>query len=74
MDIRAVILRRISAHLRRTGLSEAAFGKIVAGNHAWLPRVREGRATLASIERALAEADTSRRKGATRSIADEVTR
>lgn len=36
------LLARIDAHLRRTGITESAFGKVVSGDHKFLRRLREG--------------------------------
>jgi hypothetical protein len=50
--IREKLLADIAAHLERTGETEAEFGKAIGQNKWWVPHLREGSATLITIERA----------------------
>lgn len=52
MAARDILISRVEAHLRRTGLSEAQFGKAVTGDTRWVSRLRAGKVALATIERA----------------------
>jgi len=52
MQTRMSLLERIAGHLGRTGRTEASFGKAVSRDARWVERLREGKVSLASIERA----------------------
>jgi len=52
MGTREQLLDRIVEHLERTGVSARQFSIAVTGDHKWLGRLRRGRVSLQSIERA----------------------
>jgi ligand-binding sensor domain-containing protein len=52
MRTRDLLLKRIKAHLARTGQTERQFGIAVTGDHKWMGRLRRGQVSLSSIERA----------------------
>jgi hypothetical protein len=61
MKTRKTIIIRIEAFLTRHGMTERQFGLAAVGEHKLLARLRAGKATLATIEKAeaymLASAD-----------------
>lgn len=48
--IRDLILGRIKEFIKAASMSESAFGIAVANNHRLIPRLREGKISLAGIE------------------------
>jgi ligand-binding sensor domain-containing protein len=52
MNTRVHLLDRISDYLTQTGQTERQFGLAVTGDHKWVARLRSGKVSLRSIERA----------------------
>lgn len=52
METRKQIVDRVELFCRRHDMSEWAFGMKVIGDHRFIPKIREGKATLRVIERA----------------------
>lgn len=52
MTVREDTLRKVEAFIGANGLTERHFGIQAFKNHKWVDRLRDGRVTLTSIERA----------------------